>query len=100
MSKDLNVLNSTNQDGLLPKLESVAEELAVCEKALADYMETKRIAFPRFYFVSVVDLLDILSNGWEINTIETIGNEWRWEWEKGMDEASVLMVSEKVSVAR
>ena len=64
MSKNLNVVISTNQDGLLPKLESVAEELAVCEKALADYMETKRIAFPRFYFVSVVDLLDILSNGW------------------------------------
>jgi hypothetical protein len=35
----------------------------VCEKALADYMESKRRAFPRFYFVSTADLLDILSNG-------------------------------------
>ncbi len=35
----------------------------VCEKALADYMESKRRSFPRFYFVSTADLLDILSNG-------------------------------------
>lgn len=37
--------------------------LQVCEKALADYMESKRRLFPRFYFVSTADLLDILSNG-------------------------------------
>jgi dynein heavy chain len=30
---------------------------------LQDYLETKRIAFPRFYFVAPADLLDILSKG-------------------------------------
>ena len=37
--------------------------MATCEKALTDYLETKRLLFPRFYFLSSMDLLDILSNG-------------------------------------
>lgn len=35
----------------------------MCEKALLDFMDSKRRAFPRFYFVAQNDLLDILSNG-------------------------------------
>ncbi|KAL2078484.1 hypothetical protein ACEWY4_026169 [Coilia grayii] len=61
--KTTNVVESTNRKGLLEKLEDLEKGLAVCEKALAEYLETKRLAFPRFYFVSSADLLDILSNG-------------------------------------
>jgi len=38
-------------------------ELKVCEKALNEFLDSKRRAFPRFYFVSQEALLDILSNG-------------------------------------
>uniref|UniRef100_A0A4X1ULL9 Dynein axonemal heavy chain 17 n=1 Tax=Sus scrofa TaxID=9823 RepID=A0A4X1ULL9_PIG len=61
--KTPNVVEATNKPGLYDKLENLKKRLAVCEKALAEYLETKRLAFPRFYFVSSADLLDILSNG-------------------------------------
>ena len=56
-------LDFCNQDYVLKALEKVETELKVCEKALYEFMEGKRRAFPRFYFVSTNDLLDILSNG-------------------------------------
>ncbi|XP_062977556.1 dynein axonemal heavy chain 17 [Elgaria multicarinata webbii] len=61
--KTPNVVEATNKPGLYDKLEALQQSLALCEKALAEYLETKRLAFPRFYFVSSADLLDILSNG-------------------------------------
>lgn len=63
MNVDLNVIKATSKHGLADKLEQILAELVLCEKALNDYLETKRLAFPRFYFVSSADLLDILSNG-------------------------------------
>ncbi|XP_078081541.1 dynein axonemal heavy chain 9 [Mustelus asterias] len=58
-----NVVEATNKPGLCEKLEDIQVRLALCEKALAEYLDTKRLAFPRFYFISSADLLDILSNG-------------------------------------
>ncbi|XP_008208864.1 dynein beta chain, ciliary-like [Nasonia vitripennis] len=63
MASNLNVVKATNKPRLLEKLEELEKQLSMCEKALADYLETKRLAYPRFYFVSPADLLDILSNG-------------------------------------
>lgn len=57
------VINVTRNDDIYRALESLEQKLLVCEKALNNYLETKRIAFPRFYFISSIDLLDILSNG-------------------------------------
>ncbi|XP_009290539.2 dynein axonemal heavy chain 11 isoform X1 [Danio rerio] len=58
-----NVIAATNRPNLLPTLEDLQRRLSVCEKALAKYLEAKRMAFPRFYFLSSADLLDILSKG-------------------------------------
>ncbi|KAL9894878.1 dynein beta chain, ciliary [Glossina fuscipes] len=65
MNADRNVVRSTNKPGskLYENLEHLLHLLLLCEKALNDYLETKRLAYPRFYFVSSADLLDILSNG-------------------------------------
>lgn len=58
-----NVVEVTNKPGFLENLETLQQRLSVCEKALAEYLETKRLTFPRFYFVSASDLLDIVSKG-------------------------------------
>ncbi|KAF7661524.1 hypothetical protein LDENG_00258930 [Lucifuga dentata] len=58
-----NVVEVTNDHGFLDKLETLQQRLTVCEKALAEYLETKRLTFPRFYFVSASDLLEIVSKG-------------------------------------
>jgi dynein heavy chain len=62
-AKTPNVVEATNKPNLYDKLEDIQKRLSICEKALAEYLETKRLAFPRFYFVSSADLLDILSKG-------------------------------------
>ena len=63
VEKSKNVVEATSLANLFERLEAIQGQLTLCEKALAEYLETKRLAFPRFYFVSSADLLDILSNG-------------------------------------
>jgi dynein heavy chain len=59
----LNCVEACFAEGRHERLERMLGLLEQCEKALQDYLETKRIAFPRFYFVSPADLLDILAKG-------------------------------------
>ena len=49
--------------GLLASLTHLISELEGCERALAVFLDATRRRFPRFYFVSHSDLLDVLSNG-------------------------------------
>lgn len=58
-----NALKFCTIPDLLKKLEAIQQQLKVCEKALNEFLNSKRVSFPRFYFCSVADLLDILSNG-------------------------------------
>ncbi|MGH0148390.1 UNVERIFIED_CONTAM: hypothetical protein FKN15_039512 [Acipenser sinensis] len=70
-AKTKNVIEATNKPNLFERLEDLQKRLSLCEKALAEYLETKRLAFPRFYFVSSADLLDILSKGTQPKEVET-----------------------------
>jgi dynein heavy chain len=45
------------------QLVEMNNKIKRCEKALNDYLEQKKKAFPRFYFLSNQSLLTILSNG-------------------------------------
>ncbi|KAI9004406.1 dynein heavy chain [Hyaloraphidium curvatum] len=45
------------------RLEDALMVLSLCERSLSQYLDKKRQVFPRFYFVSRMDLLDILSKG-------------------------------------
>lgn len=48
---------------ILEALSAVAEDLKYCQKGLNDFIAGKRRVFPRFYFMTMEELLDILANG-------------------------------------
>ena len=58
-----NVKDSCNQEGLTKRLEDIQSQLEICKKSLSDFLDGRRRQFPRYYFTSEADLLDILSNG-------------------------------------
>lgn len=51
------------------ELEEMYKHIEECEKKLNLYLEEKKKAFARFYFVSNQTLIDILSNGKDIRKI-------------------------------
>ncbi|XP_071333968.1 dynein axonemal heavy chain 2 [Trachinotus anak] len=60
LHKDNNALQGTHYPGLPEKLSEMSAKLEEIQKALDMYLETKRQIFPRFYFLSNDDVLEIL----------------------------------------
>jgi dynein heavy chain len=62
-AKTKNVCKACNKPGLLDVCEKQLAGLNKCKKSLNDFLDGRRRQFPRFYFMSEADLLDVLSNG-------------------------------------
>lgn len=70
MVSDKNVLRATHQPNLLEILNEMNTKLERIQKSLDMYLETKRQAFPRFYFLSNDDLLEILGQAKDPNAVQ------------------------------
>jgi len=64
------VIEACSAENRSDLLQNMKTGLDMCEKSLFMYLETKRKAFPRFYFLSNASLLDILSNGHDPQAVQ------------------------------
>lgn len=56
------VVKVCTKDNMNEMLSELVDRLDQCQKSLSDYLDTKRFAFPRFFFISDDELLSILGS--------------------------------------
>eukprot|EP00002_Diphylleia_rotans_P006932 TRINITY_DN1638_c0_g1_i1.p1 TRINITY_DN1638_c0_g1~~TRINITY_DN1638_c0_g1_i1.p1 ORF type:complete len:4126 (-),score=976.49 TRINITY_DN1638_c0_g1_i1:597-12974(-) len=70
VKKNPHVLTFSSTDKLLENLQESNRLLELVQKGLSDYLETKRLAFPRFYFLSNDEMLAILSQATDPKAVQ------------------------------
>jgi len=70
VSKSPYVIDILNIPNLQKTLERLADLLSKIQKALGEYLERERAAFPRFYFVGDEDLLELIGNSRDIVRVQ------------------------------
>nr|XP_023488506.1 dynein heavy chain 14, axonemal isoform X2 [Equus caballus] len=66
----LDVLRITTSAGVLEILQNCNKYIDYIKKSLEDYLEIKRMIFPRFYFLSNAELLDMLANSRNTGSVQ------------------------------
>ena len=64
------VVSLVGRAGLGAKFPQLSDQLTRCQKSLNEFLEEKRSAFPRFYFIGDDDLLEILGQSTDPNVIQ------------------------------
>jgi dynein heavy chain, axonemal len=60
---------------LLEKLSEISDNLDFIERQLEDFLEVKRSSFPRFYFLSNDELLEILAKASKLEVTPNLNNK-------------------------
>ncbi|KAI8847268.1 dynein heavy chain and region D6 of dynein motor-domain-containing protein [Chytridium lagenaria] len=91
------VMESCMAEGRLQLLQTLSNELESCQKSLSDYLESKRNAFPRFFFISDEELLSILGSHDPKNVQEHIikmfDNVMKLNFGTGKNEKAIVGMS-------
>ncbi|XP_059389922.1 dynein cytoplasmic 2 heavy chain 1 isoform X3 [Carassius carassius] len=71
VQRDSRVTSLSTRAGIRNSLVTILDQLQRCQKSLNEFLEEKRSAFPRFYFIGDDDLLEILGQATNPTVIHT-----------------------------
>uniref|UniRef100_A0A8D0H431 Cytoplasmic dynein 2 heavy chain 1 n=1 Tax=Sphenodon punctatus TaxID=8508 RepID=A0A8D0H431_SPHPU len=71
IKQDNRITSLNSQAGIRNALATILDQLQRCQKSLNEFLEEKRSAFPRFYFIGDDDLLEILGQSTNPSVIQS-----------------------------
>ncbi|XP_029374274.1 cytoplasmic dynein 2 heavy chain 1 isoform X3 [Echeneis naucrates] len=71
IKRDNRIVSLSSRAGIRNSLVTILDQLQRCQKSLNEFLEEKRSAFPRFYFIGDDDLLEILGQATNPTVIQS-----------------------------